>query len=49
VVLAGLAGFVGLHRIYAGRYVTGLLQAAMFVPGAAMMWRGNFGTGRGSG
>ena len=38
LILAGAAGFLGLHRFYAGRYVTGLLQLVLFVPGAVMIW-----------
>jgi len=37
LILAGFVGFLGVHRLYAGRYVTGLLQLALFVPGAAML------------
>jgi len=33
VILAGSVGFLGLHRFYAGRLVTGLLQMAAFVIG----------------
>ncbi len=39
LLLAGSVGFLGLHRIYAGRYVTGFLQFAFFAIGAAMLWR----------
>ena len=39
LILAGSVGFLGLHRLYAGRYVTGLLQLALFTVGAAMLWR----------
>ena len=39
LILAGSVGFIGLHRLYAGRYITGLLQLALFVAGAAMLWR----------
>jgi hypothetical protein len=38
-ILAASVGFLGLHRFYAGRLITGLLQLALFVPGAAMLWR----------
>jgi TM2 domain-containing membrane protein YozV len=38
LILAGSFGFLGLHRLYAGRYVTGLLQLALFTPGAIMLW-----------
>jgi len=37
LILAGSVGFLGLHRLYAGRYFTGLLQLALFVPGAVML------------
>jgi len=39
LILAGTVGFLGLHRLYAGRYITGLLQLVLFVTGAAMLWR----------
>ena len=39
LILAGSVGFLGLHRFYAGRYVTGLLQLVLFAAGAAMLWR----------
>ena len=38
-ILAGSVGFVGVHRLYAGRYLTGLLQLVLFVLGAAMLSR----------
>jgi len=38
-ILAASVGFLGVHRFYAGRYLTGLLQLAFFVPGAAMLWK----------
>jgi hypothetical protein len=39
LILAGCVGFLGLHRLYAGRFKTGLLQMVLFVIGAAMLWR----------
>jgi hypothetical protein len=36
--LAGTVGFLGLHRLYAGRFITGLVQLVLFVPGAVMLW-----------
>jgi hypothetical protein len=39
LLLAGSIGFLGLHRIYAGRYVTGLVQLVLFVAGALMLSR----------
>jgi hypothetical protein len=39
-ILAGSIGFLGVHRLYAGRYLTGLLQLVLFTVGAAMLWRG---------
>jgi len=39
VILAGSVGFLGLHRIYAGRYLTGLIQLAMFGFGALSLGR----------
>ena len=39
LILAGSVGFLGLHRLYAGRYVTGLLQLVLFAAGTAMLWR----------
>ncbi len=45
LILAGSVGFLGLHRFYAGRLLTGLLQLALFVPGAVMLWRGMSGIG----
>jgi len=39
LILAGCVGFLGLHRFYAGKFKTGLLQLALFIPGAAMLWR----------
>jgi len=38
LILAGIAGFMGVHRFYAGRYRTGLLQLVLFVPGAVVLW-----------
>jgi hypothetical protein len=38
-VLAASVGFLGLHRFYAGRPLTALLLMALFIPGAAMLWR----------
>jgi hypothetical protein len=38
LILAGIAGFAGVHRFYAGRYVTGVVQLVLFMPGAAMLW-----------
>ncbi|MGA3170253.1 MAG: TM2 domain-containing protein [Chthoniobacteraceae bacterium] len=38
LILAGYVGFLGLHRLYAGRYITGLVQLGLFVPGALMIW-----------
>ena len=35
--LGGSVGFLGLHRFYAGRYITGLLQLACFVAGFMML------------
>jgi hypothetical protein len=39
LILAASFGFLGIHRFYAGRFKTGLLQLALFVPGAAVLWR----------
>ena len=39
LILAGSVGFLGVHRLYAGRYVTGLLQLALFLPGVVMLHR----------
>jgi hypothetical protein len=39
VLLAGTVGFLGLHRFYAGRYYTALMQLVPFVMGAAMLWK----------
>ncbi len=38
LLLAGTFGFLGLHRLYVGKYITGLLQMGLFVAGAVMMW-----------
>jgi len=37
LILAGTVGFIGLHRFYAGRYVTGAVQLVMFAAGAVML------------
>jgi TM2 domain-containing membrane protein YozV len=39
LILAGTVGFIGLHRIYAGRIVTGLVQLVLFSVGAILMQR----------
>jgi hypothetical protein len=36
-ILAATVGFLGLHRFYAGRHLTALLQLALFIPGAVML------------
>jgi TM2 domain-containing membrane protein YozV len=36
LILAGCVGFLGLHRLYAGRFRTGFLQMGLFVIGAAV-------------
>jgi hypothetical protein len=38
LLLAGSVGFIGIHRFYAGRFKTGLVQLVLFVPGALMLW-----------
>ncbi|HEX4084222.1 MAG TPA: TM2 domain-containing protein [Chthoniobacteraceae bacterium] len=35
--LAGSVGFLGLHRFYAGRYITGLVQLVCFVAGFILL------------
>jgi H+/Cl- antiporter ClcA len=39
LILAGTVGFLGLHRLYAGRYYTALVQLLLFLAGAAMLWK----------
>jgi hypothetical protein len=39
LILAGSAGFLGVHRFYAGRHITGLLQLVLFILGAVMLSR----------
>ena len=39
LLLAGTVGFLGLHRFYAGRYYTALVQLILFSAGAAMLWK----------
>jgi hypothetical protein len=39
LILAGTVGFLGLHRLYAGRYCTALAQLLLFLAGAAMLWK----------
>lgn len=38
LVLAGSLGMLGLHRFYAGRYITGLLQLVPFMAGAGLLY-----------
>jgi hypothetical protein len=38
LILAGSLGFLGLHRFYAGRYLSGLVQLVLFVAGTVMLW-----------
>jgi hypothetical protein len=38
-ILAASVGFLGLHRFYAGRPLSALIQLAFFIPGIAMLWR----------
>ena len=37
--LAGSVGFLGLHRFYAGRHITGAVQLVLFTAGAFLMRR----------
>jgi TM2 domain-containing membrane protein YozV len=37
VILAGTVGFMGAHRMYAGRWYTGLAQLALFSAGFVML------------
>lgn len=37
VLLAGIVGFLGLHRLYAGRYLTGVAQLILCVAGAMLL------------
>ena len=39
LLLAGTVGFLGLHRFYAGRPYTALMQLVAFAAGAAMLWK----------
>ena len=43
VLLAGGVGFLGLHRFYVGRYLSGAVQLALFTAGAVLMWRDSAG------
>jgi len=36
LILAGSVGFLGVHRFYAGRHITGLIQLVLFAAGIAM-------------
>jgi hypothetical protein len=36
LLLAGTVGFMGLHRFYTGRYISGSIQLLLFAAGCAM-------------
>jgi len=43
LVLAGTVGFIGLHRFYAGRHISGAIQLVLFAAGCMMargIWAG---------
>ena len=39
VILAATVGFLGVHRFYAGRPYTALMQLIAFAAGTALLWR----------
>jgi len=39
LLLGATVGFLGLHRFYAGRPYTALVQLVAFAAGAAMLWK----------